>query len=177
MTPCRVLVADSSVLIDIERGALLEAAFATSYDFRVPDLLYHQELADHGGDRLLALGLKVQSLNGDAVVQSLAYRRAVPALSRPDCFALSLAARNSYVLLTGDSKLRQLAATEGVACHGLLWLLDRIESEGTTSDQRLLDGLTAVSAHPRCRLPKDEILCRLARYRSRVDADFGLVVR
>ena len=177
MKPRRVLVSDSSVLIDIERGDLLEAAFTTSYEFLVPDLLYHQELADHGGERLLALGLKVQSLDGDAVVQSLAYRRAVPALSRPDCFALSLAARNGYVLLTGDSKLRRLAATEGVACHGILWLLDRIEHEGTSSVQRLLDGLTAVSEHPRCRLPKDEILVRLTRYRSRVDADFGLAVR
>ena len=48
MTPCRVLVSDSSVLIDIERGALLEAAFSMSYELCVPDLLYHQELADHG---------------------------------------------------------------------------------------------------------------------------------
>ena len=165
------------MLIDIERGALLEAAFSMSYELCVPDLLYHQELAGHGGERLLALGLKVQSLDGDAVVRSLAYRRAVPALSRPDCFALSLAVRSGYVLLTGDSQLRRLAAKEGVACHGLLWLLDRIESEGTTSVQRLLDGLAAVFKDPRCRLPKDEVLRRLARYQNRIDADSGLVAR
>ena len=55
MTSCRVLVADSSVLIvDIERGMLLEAAFSMSYEPCVPDLLYHQELTDHGGKRFLA---------------------------------------------------------------------------------------------------------------------------
>ena len=177
MTPCRVLVADSSVLIDIERGMLLEAAFSMWYELCVPDLLYHQELADHDGKRLIALGLKVESLDGEAVVQSVAYRRAVPALSRPDCFALSLAVNNGYVLLTGDLQLRRLAAKEGVACHGLLWLLDRIESEGTTSVQRLLDGLATVFKDPRCRLPKDEVLRRLARYQSRIDAGCGLVAR
>ena len=34
------------MLIDIERGALLEAAFSMSYELCVPDLLYHQELAE-----------------------------------------------------------------------------------------------------------------------------------
>ena len=173
MTPCQVLVSDSSVLIDIERGALLDAAFSLSYELCVPDLLYHQELADFGGERLVALGLKVQSLDGKDVARSQGYRRAVRALSRPDCFALSLAARSGYILLTGDSKLRGLAATEGVACHGLLWLLDRIEREGTASGRCLRDGLAAIFGHPRCRLPEDEVQRRLARYQRQADAHDG----
>ena len=44
-----VLVSDTSVLIDLERGSLLETSFALTFRFAVPDLLYRQELAEHGG--------------------------------------------------------------------------------------------------------------------------------
>ena len=40
----RVLVSDTSVLIDLERGGFLEAAFSLSWQFAVPDLLFEREL-------------------------------------------------------------------------------------------------------------------------------------
>ena len=42
-----VLVSDTSVLIDLERGSLLDTSFALTFRFAVPDLLYRQELASH----------------------------------------------------------------------------------------------------------------------------------
>ena len=36
----KVLVSDTSVLIDLERGGLLEGVFELPYEFAVPDLLY-----------------------------------------------------------------------------------------------------------------------------------------
>lgn len=39
-----MLVADMSVLIDLERGALLETCFRLPFLFAVPDLLYRREL-------------------------------------------------------------------------------------------------------------------------------------
>ena len=41
-----VLVSDTSVLVDLERGALLEASFRLPFRFTVPDLLYERELKD-----------------------------------------------------------------------------------------------------------------------------------
>ena len=35
----KVLVSDTSVLIDLERGSLLEISFALPFEFAVPDLL------------------------------------------------------------------------------------------------------------------------------------------
>lgn len=35
----RVLVSDTSVLVDLERGSLLEASFRLPFQFAVPDLL------------------------------------------------------------------------------------------------------------------------------------------
>jgi hypothetical protein len=83
----------------------------------------------------------------------------------PDTFALALAKEREWVLLTGDSELRDLAGLENVECHGLLWLLDLLEQAGIPGIQTLYDGLTALAAHPRCRLPRREITIRLERYR------------
>ena len=102
----RVLVSDTSVLVDLERGSLLDAAFRMPFEFAVPDLLYERELKDHGGDGLCRRGLRVSELDGDGVARALRYRRDWPALSLSDCFALALAAENRWILLTGDAALR-----------------------------------------------------------------------
>ena len=56
MKPLQVLVSDTSVLIDLERGALLTASFRLSYGLAVPDLLYRQELQNWNGEELVKLG-------------------------------------------------------------------------------------------------------------------------
>ena len=73
-----VLVSDTSVLIDLERGSLLETTFGLTFQLAVPDLLYHQELAEHGGPALIELGLRVEELDGDGVTLALRYRRGSP---------------------------------------------------------------------------------------------------
>ena len=125
MSP-RIVVSDSSVLIDIERGCLFDAAFALPFDFCVPDLLYRLELEPYGGNELVAKGLQVLELDGDGVAQAASYHQTERAISLPDAFALALARRTGSTLLTGDARLRQLAVTEKVACHGVLWLIDRV---------------------------------------------------
>ena len=50
-----VLVSDTSVLVDLERGALLEASFRLPFRFTVPDLLYERELKDWRGAELIRL--------------------------------------------------------------------------------------------------------------------------
>ncbi len=164
MKPMKVLVSDTSILIDLERGALLEAGFLLPFKFAVPDLLYERELKNHGDDNLLKLGLRIEELDGTGVACALRYRRKQPALSLPDSFALALAARNTWTLLTGDRVLRGLANDAHVDCHGVLWLLDWMFKTSATSTSKLCAGLKAICAHPRCRLPKPETRKCLARY-------------
>ena len=73
-----VLVSDTSVIIDLERGELLESVFQLAVDFAVPDLLFHRELAGPLGDRLLALG----ELRGERAALALDDRQ--PRLGRGD---------------------------------------------------------------------------------------------
>jgi len=162
----RVLVSDTSVLIDLERGSLLQVSFSLPYEFTVPDVLYRREMGGGWGERLLELGLRVEGVSEGGVASALRYRSQRQALSVPDSFALALAKEQNWPLLTGDGQLRELAVAEHVECHGVLWLLDRMEEAGIPGIQLLHDGLEALAGHPRCRLPLREITIRLERYRA-----------
>ncbi|MCY4058618.1 MAG: PIN domain-containing protein [Gammaproteobacteria bacterium] len=159
--PRCVVVSDSSVLIDLERGAFFAAAFALPLEFCVPDVLYRREIEPFGGDRLVDMGLRVLELDGAGVARAAQYRRAVPALSVADAFALALARSIGGALLTGDARLRRLAGDEKVTCHGVLWLLDRMLQERSATPRQLHDGLVKIRDHPRCRLPTAEVSRRL----------------
>ena len=160
----KVLVSDTSVLIDAERGLLLETCFRLPFDFVVPDLLYRQELEEHGGPTLIQFGLRVEELDGDGVSLALGYRRNNRSLSLPDSFALALAGLNSWILLSGDRELRELARSEGVVCHGVLWLIDRVFEHDLASADQVCSCLQVIASHPRCRLPRHEVRGRIRLY-------------
>lgn len=160
------LVSDTSVIIDLDRGDLLEAAFKLDDSLVVPDLLFERELDAEFGARLRALGVIIESLDGNEVRRATQLRRAEGRLSVADTFAFALAQGRQWTLLTGDSVLRSVAEAEGVAVHGVLWIFDRIETAGIHDAATLHGCLSKTAAHPRCRLPRREIELRLKRYAS-----------
>ena len=159
-----ILVSDTSVIIDLERGAFLEDLFRLPFEFAVPDLLFHRELAGELGDRLIALGLRVEELAPAELSRATIVRRQRNDLSTPDTFAFALAEARGWPLLTGDGGLRRFAADNRVEIHGVLWICDRFEEGDHIPSLRLHAGLTAISSHPRCRLPGAEVRRRLERY-------------
>lgn len=158
-----VLVSDTCILIDLERGGLLEAAFSCGFTMVVPDLIYDQELADENGPYLRSLGLGVVALTPAEVEKAQQARTKRPTLSLPDCFALSCAHRVDHALVSGDKNLRSEAKAQKVIIYGLLWLLDKMEEAGIPP-KALHTGLQMIESHPRCRLPKDEIKTRLTKW-------------
>ena len=156
-----VLVSDTSILIDLERGDLLEGAFSLGLSFVVPDLLYDRELKDDIGPYLKSLGLGIVSLTAKEVAVAQEVSAARPGLSLPDCFALSCATRPDHVLVTGDGLMRKEAQARLGAVYGLLWILDQMHSSGKFEPEYLVDGLAKIASHPRTRLPTDEIRKRL----------------
>lgn len=166
-----ILVSDTSVLIDLDRGGLLEAVFALPDEFAVPDVLYDREMNDEWGERLRQLGLRVEEVSEVAVGNAVRYRQQRASLSVPDSFALALAKERAWLLLTGDSALRELSAGENVECHGVLWLWDKLEECGIPGLRLLHEGLSKIAAHPRCRLPARQVTIRLERYKVTVQPD------
>lgn len=158
-----LLVSDTSVLVDLERGGLLEASFGCGLTMVVPDILYERELAAHNGPYLKTLGLGVVSLSPAEVQLAQSVNTARKALSLPDAFALSCAMRPEHTLVTGDKTLRAEAAARRITVVGLLWLLDHMAEVGVSKEQ-LREGLSRICAHVRCRLPAAEVKERLASW-------------
>jgi hypothetical protein len=163
----KILVSDTSVLIDLERAGFRDSCFGLSFEFAVPDLLYARELADYGGPDLVKLGLRVEELTPAelAIVQDT--RTAHPKLSLPDAYAYTLATTRGWILLTGDGELRALADANKMTFCGVLWVLDQLFECDVVAGSALADGLEMIARHPRCRLPRAEIQIRLERYRSK----------
>lgn len=164
-----ILVSDTSVLIDLERGGLLDSCFKLPFAFAVPDLLYARELADFGGTELVARGLRVEELTAEEVTVAQDVRGTHPRLSLPDAFAFSLASVRGWTLLTGDGDLRALAQEQQVNFFGVLWVLDQLFEGQVVAGEALAAALEAILGHPRCRLPRAEAHARLARYRKSGD--------
>lgn len=159
-----LLVSDTSVLIDLEQGGLLEAAFSCDWTMVVPDLLYEREVLPENGPYLRSLGLGIIELSPDEVAFAQQVKRDRPALSLADCFALSCAQRANHVLLSGDKVLREEARARNGVVYGVLWLLDCMHATNI-SPALLFEGLTKIHAHHKCRLPKDEVETRLRLWR------------
>lgn len=160
-----MLICDTSILIDLERGGILTAAFNGSNPIAVPDVLYARELEPENGTELKSLGLLVEGVDANGVALAADYRRRESRLSVVDSFCLALASQTHNTLVTGDQVLRDLAEAEGVEVHGLLWFLDVLEAEGLLNAEELHSALTQVCGHPRCRLPRAEVEVRLSRYK------------
>ena len=161
-----VLVSDTSVIIDLERGDILETVFAMNAEFAVPDLLFERELSGDLGTRLVGLGLRVEELSPAEVEAATVLSRTDRSLSLADTFAFALAQARRWTLLTGDAGLRRAAEAHQLEVHGALWVFDQLEASRTCAAQVLDEALTRTTSHPRCRLPRTEVARRLARYRA-----------
>lgn len=158
-----VLVSDTSVLVDLQRGGVLAIALRLPYEFAVPDLLFERELRAWDG-LALEQHVAVLTLDADGVELAVGYRRTDTRLSLPDAFALALAKTGGHTLLAGDASLRAMADAENVECHGVLWVFDEIARCGLAPPKALRTALTAISEHPRCRLPRAEVRKRLEEW-------------
>jgi hypothetical protein len=58
-----------------------------SATFAIPGVLYERGLRDYGGEELVKLGLKVESLDGDGVELAMRHRQVPRHLTVPDSFA------------------------------------------------------------------------------------------
>lgn len=159
-----VLVSDTSVLVDLDRGGLLEAAFTCGLTMVVPDLLYERELENQNGPYLRSLGLGVVNLTPDEVQIVQEIRRGRGALSLPDSYALVCAHRSDHILVSGDKALRNEAKKRLGNVYGLLWILDRIAESGKVEHGTLANALEIIRSHPTCRLPKNEVAARIATW-------------
>src|SRR5450432_3852120 len=126
----RIVVSDSSCLIDLRKVSLLETFLRLPYEFLIPNTLFEDELLMFTiaqKNDLISNGLKVMDLPGERVLRAREVVRKIPKLSVHDGFAFALAeSQPGCILLTGDKELRTLASQHKMEVHGVLWILDEI---------------------------------------------------
>ena len=162
----KVLVSDSSVLIEFSKRELLNKMFDLEFQFAVPDLLFHEELIDLGQysrQDLLRLGLRVESLDPEGVEEASAYQSKRPALSLVNSFALALANRQGWHLLTEDRIMRSVAQSEGIPHRDVLWVIESMLAAGILQTVQVVAALEAMRDDPRCPVPKRELTVRIRR--------------
>ena len=121
----RLLTCDTNILIDLEEGRLLEQFFQLPYEFRVPDILFSEELeAQHS--HLSTLGLQLGELTSQSMLAAVELIQRYGELSRNDCFTLALARQEQCSLLTGDQDLRKAAEVEQVKTNGTIWVVNQL---------------------------------------------------
>ena len=121
----QLLISDANILIDLEEGELLRHVFDLPFAFRVPDILFYEELEAHHG-YLLDLGLTLGELDEQGMKAAFDYTHKYSNPSRNDCFALALAFREGCPLLTGDKALRTAAEQEEISVKGTLWIVEQL---------------------------------------------------
>ncbi len=164
----RIVVSDSSCLIDLRKASLLECFLRLPYEILIPNSLFEEELLRFTTAQKTALmsgGLKVIDLPGQSVLRAREVIRKVPRLSVHDGFAFVLAELHpGCILLTGDGSLRAFAIQHAMEVHGVLWVLDEIYRNHLASGETLLAAVRAFSADPTVRLPQRELRACMKRY-------------
>jgi predicted nucleic acid-binding protein len=164
----RIIVSDSSCLIDLRKASLLEVFLKVPYEILIPNTLFEDELlkfTEQQKKMLVKGGLKVMDLPGDRVLRAQEVTRSAPRLSIHDAFAFVLA--ESYpgcVMLTGDGPLRELAMKHKMEVHGVLWVVDEIHKNGLAKRIELLAVLRSFSGDRTVRLPAKTLTAYIKRY-------------
>lgn len=168
----RIIISDSSCLIDLHKGGLLQAIFSLPFRFAIPQPLFDEEIlsiSEKEKAALVASGMEVMVLPGEHVSVARVYFNENRRLKLNDCFALVLAeATEKAILFTGDQPLRQLAESKDIETHGVLWAIDMLGEHTDIDPGLLLEALLIFEDDPLVRLPGDEIKVRIRRLRKKI---------
>lgn len=156
----QVLISDANVLIDMEAGGLLELMFQLSFEFKVSDMLFADELSQRHS-HLMDLGLHLAELTPTGMEDAMRMTHTYPGPSRYDCFSLALARQEGCPLLTGDGDLRKAARKEAVIVKGTIWLVEQMVEQGLISPTHAQEAYHAMR-DAGSRLPWEDAFKRLA---------------
>jgi len=163
----RIIISDSSCLIDLHKGGLLSVIFDLPFSFAIPQPLFDEELlsiSDEEKDMLADMGMDVVILPGEHLEQAQIYFNQNRRLKLNDCFALVLAEETEEsILFTGDRPLRNLAESKNIEARGVIWAVDMLEEHTDIDTNTLVEALELFLDDPLVRLPEDELKKRIRR--------------
>ncbi|HEX5370301.1 MAG TPA: hypothetical protein VFY10_12875 [Dehalococcoidia bacterium] len=164
----RIVVSDSSCLIDLRKASLLAAFLKLPYDVLIPNTLFDDELLKFTAAEkrsLLRGGLKVVDVPGTGVLRAREIIQETPRLSINDGFAFAVAEGHEHcILVTGDGLLRTVATEHGIEVHGVLWIIDELHHHEIETPATLAEALRLFAEDQTVRLPRRELLNAIRRF-------------
>jgi predicted nucleic acid-binding protein len=164
----RIVVSDSSCLIDLRKASLLAAFLKLPYEVLIPNTLFDDELLKFtAGEKrtLLRGGLKVVDVPGTGVLRAREVIQKTPRLSINDGFAFAVAeSHEGCILVTGDGLLRTVATEHGIEVHGVLWIISELHRHAIEAPATLAKALRLFAADQTVRLPRRDLLNAIRRY-------------
>lgn len=164
----RIIVSDTSCLIDLHKVELLLTLLDLPYTFVIPHTLFDDELSglsDAERNALVDAGLEVRELDGDGVRASQRHFNDNPGLHLNDCFAMRMAEEIAdAILMTGDATLREVAARLDIEVHGVLWVADEFDAHRIVDRPTLQAAVRAFRDDPLVFLPLEELALRIRRF-------------
>ncbi len=156
---------DTNIWIDFDEIGRLEHPFRLEFTYCISQDTFDGEFIKSQTlrDDLKKLGLQTVQITNEEFTEAITYQARYPALSTYDTFALAIAKKRRWTLLTGDMPLRRAAASEKVECHGTIWVYDQLKAQGKMTEEEYdfaIGDLIQAVQNGRCRLPMSELLGR-----------------
>ena len=165
----RIIVSDTSCIIDLHKVELLFALFELPYTIVIPHSLFDNELIRLSDDEKTALldsGLEIRAVDDVGVARAQQYLNDHPALAWNDCLALCMAEEiDDAILLTGDGTLRAVAQAKAIEVHGVIWAADEFDRHRVVSRAILQRALEFFLEDPLVFLPERALRSRIIRLR------------
>ncbi|MDD3058438.1 MAG: hypothetical protein PHO72_08955 [Sphaerochaeta sp.] len=157
---------DTNVWIDFYEIGHLELPFRLDYQYYMSCDTFREEFlkSEEMKTDLMKYGLRMADVTDEEYKEANIYQTRYPALSLYDSFALAIAKKRGWVLLTGDKPLRKAADKEGVECHGTIWIYDQLKEQSKVTDveySTIIEALIRAVQNGQCRLPITELQNRI----------------
>jgi len=177
---------DTNIWIDFSIIACIDKPFLLDNLYYLSDIIYHDEIDENTGfnhsanknhyqeirDCVKENKLHITTTSPEelklAMKYASEYRPPIikKAISLEDGIALAIAKKRKWVLLSGDSGLREAAKLEGVICHGTLWICNELfKNMHISKDEYLtiLESFLSAAENKKRFLPKEEIIRRITK--------------
>ena len=165
----RIVINDTSCLVDLRKGGLIEPMLALPFRFVVTFNVRVSELLDFGEtewQRLEALGMETIDAPGEQVQEAGNLMVRHRKLSFEDSLNFVVARTNRLsILLTGDRALRTVAENNGIEVHGILWIVEQLLEWRRVERSDLISALERWRADPTVFVPNDLIDNTVAKCR------------
>lgn len=161
----KVLVIDTSILIDLRKASALKLLTRLPYELMTTDLIIDelQRFEPEELHKLLPGKLQVPDISPKYVQHSTNVLKERGSLSEEDVSIFVLAETlPGSILLTGDKRIRNLARDREIEFHGTIWLFREFVRNGIGTKVELCAALEKLNSDTSVWLPSDEISALIA---------------